>query len=120
MFAFTSVTFPSSTSGSWSISSNILSAPARAIITEFNCCEICIIGWLKLLDNCKNDASAPTVRLTLPFMANAPPIIATNAYSMFPRLLSAGINIFAYLFAFVILSHSSSFILSNPSFDFSS
>ena len=42
---------------------------------EFNCWEIWLMGWVKLLDSCKNAAIAPSVRPP-PFNAIAPPTMA--------------------------------------------
>ena len=93
IFAFTSVTYPSSCSTSSSIRLNILSAPASAITIEFICWDTCPKGLVNAFTNCKNAAIPPIVNI--PFIDNIPPTTATNTYPKFPIFIIHGIKIFA-------------------------
>ena len=94
-------------------------APASAMMIEFNCWEIWLMGWVKLLDSCKKAAIAPSVRPP-PFNAIAPPTMARMTYCRLPMLFMAGMRILAYLFARRAEPASLSFKRSKPSFAFSS
>ena len=115
-FARTKVTYPSSASGSSSIRSNILLAPAIPITTALTCWET----WLIFPANClvifKNGTTmlmangSPEMLTFGTFnIKNNPPASVTATYNRFPILFKIGPSVLAYLLALSDTSNSSSF-----------
>ena len=108
--ARTSVTHPSSASGSSSISSKMRPAPATPSTALFICCAVCVIEEENCLMRLRKDMSVPTVVMNIPSpkSAMAPPTTATIRYSRLPKADMMGIMTVAMPLALSEFSYSSS------------